>query len=280
MKFISSANEYRAINLIKRDPGLRYGVYKCVSRGRGYLLYLISDEALERALMTRFGDLSGFNFDGFTELFADGDRLVLVFKENILEETTAYHLGDDTNETEKLLFFERVLEALCVHEVPVNIACDLLEHDNIGVKSDGSADCRYILNDISVFDDRDMNLFTEIFSRKLTLALEPVGKNKRTPVIDKFCRELRAEPPKTMTDMYDRYVKCVEDCRGIELGETKAERLKKNVMKAANIGKVVLTTAVLVLACIMLIMSFADDGSKNGVKFDRIGDVVIEEYEE
>lgn len=274
MKLISSANEYKAINLIKRDP--RYSVYKCVSKGRGYLLYLVSEENLEEALVARFTKTSGFDFDGFVELFADGDSLVLVFKDNTLEETVADYLGDDTDESGKLMFFERVLEALCVHEVPANIACDLLEHDNIGVKSDGSADCRYILCDISLFDDRDMNTLAEIFTRKLTAALAPVGKTKRTPVIDEFCRGLRADPPETMTDMYDRYVRCVDACRETELGETRSQRLKKKAMKAANVGKVVLTAVVLIMACVILIMSFTDDGSKNGVKFDRIGDVIIE----
>lgn len=276
MKFISSANEYKAINLIRREPGSRYNVYKCVSRGRSYLLYLVSDEALERALVECFGDMSGSDFDGFAELFADGDKLVLAFRENILEKTAADYLEDDTGESEKLLFFERVLEALCVHGVPVNIACDLLENDNIGVRSDGSADCRYIFGKISVFDDRNMKTLAEIFTRKLTQAFSAVGKNKRTPIIERFCKELCEEPPDLMTEMYDRYVKCVEECRRTELGETKAERIKKNVIKAANIGKVVLTAAVLIMACIMLIISFAGDGSKNKVKFDRIGDVIIE----
>ncbi len=274
MKLISSANEYKAINLIKRDP--RYSIYKCVSKGRGYLLYLVSDGNLEEALVARFTKTSGFDFDGFVELFADGDSLVLVFKDNILEETVADYLGDDTDESGKLMFFERVLEALCVHEVPANIACDLLEHDNIGVKSDGDADCRYILCDISLFDGRDMSTLAEIFTRKLTLALSPVGKTKRTPVIDEFCRELRADPPESMTDMYDRYVRCVDACRETELGETKSQRLKKKAMKAANVGKVVLTAAVLIMACVILVLSFTDDGSKNSVKFDRIGDVIIE----
>lgn len=275
MKLISSANEYKAINLIKRDP--RYSVYKCISRGRGYLLYLIGDETLEKTLVTRFGDVSEFDFDGFVELFADKDSLVLVFKDNILEETAADYLGDDTDESGKLLFFERVLEALCVHEVPANIACDLLEHDNIGVKSDGDADCRYILNDISVFDHRGMKSLAEIFTQKLSLALLPVGRTKRTALIDKFCKELCDNPPDTMTDMYDRYVRCVEACRETELGETKGQRLKKKALKAANIGKLVLTAVVLGMACLILIMSFMDDGSKNGMKFDRIGEVVIEE---
>ena len=274
MKLISSANEYKAINLIKRDP--QYNVYKCVSKGNGYLLYLVSDKMLEKTLVTRFGDMSGSDFDGFAELFADDDGLVLVFRYNILEKTTADYLEDDTDESDKLLFFERVLEALCVHEVPINIACDLLEYDNIGVKSDGSADCLYILHDISVSDDRNMNSLAVIFSQKLKQALSAVGKTKRTPVIDNFCKEICTNPAGSMTDMYDRYVKCVEDCRGIELGETKSERIKKNVMKAVNIGKIVLTAAVLIMACIILIMSFAGDSSKN-VKFDQIGNVAIEE---
>lgn len=275
MKLISSANEYKAINLIKRDP--RYSVYKCVSHERGYLLYVIDDETLEKTLVTRFGDVSGFVFDGFAELFVEGDSLVLAFKDNTLEETAADYLGDDTAESGKLLFFERVLEALCVHGVPANIACDLLEHDNIGVKSDGGADCRYILNDISVFDNCGMGSLAEIFTQKLKLALLPVGRTKRTVLIDKFCKELCADPPETMTDLYDRYVKCVEACREIELGETKSQRLKKKAMKAANIGKAALTAVVLIMALLILIMSFLDNGSKNGVKFDQIGEVVIEE---
>lgn len=275
MKLISSANEYKAINLIKRDP--RYSIYKCVSRGRSYLLYLVSDENLENALVTRFGDVSGFDFDGFAELFADKDSLVLAFKDNTLAETAADYLGDDTGEKSKLMFFERVLEALCVHEVPANIACDLLEHDNIGVKSDGDADCRYILNDISMFDNRDMRALAEIFTQKLTLALSPIGRTKRTALIDKFCKELRADPPGTMTDMYDRYVRCVEACCEIELGETKSQRLKKKALKAASIGKAVLTAVVLGMAFLILIMSFAEDSSKSGKKFKQIGDVMIEE---
>lgn len=275
MKLISSVNEYKAINLVKRDP--RYSVYKCESKGHGYLLYLVSDKMLESSLVSCFGDMSGSDFDGFAELFADGDDLVLVFRYNILEKTTADYLEDDTDESDKLIFFERVLEALCVHEVPINIACDLLEHDNIGVKSDGSADCRYILHDFTAPDACDMSSLAVVFSKKLKLALSAVGKTKRTPVIDKFCKELCSDPADSMTDMYDRYVKCVENCRGIELGETKSERIKKNVKKAANVGKVVLTAAVLIMACVILIMSFTGDDSKNGVKFDRIGNVMIEE---
>lgn len=275
MKLISSVNEYKVINLIKRDP--RYCVYKCVSKGRGYLLYLIGDEQLEKALVTRFADVSGSDFDGFAELFSDGGGLVLAFKDNILEETAADYLGDDTNEIHKLLFFERVLEALCVHEVPSDIACDLLEYDNIGVKSDGSSDCRYILHNFSAFDSRGMNTLSEIFARKLTRALLPVGRTERTPVTDKFCKELCANPPETMTDLYDRYIECVETCRGIDSGETKIQRLKKKALKATSIGKVILMAVILGMACFILIMSIVNDDSGSGEKFRRIGDVIIEE---
>lgn len=275
MKLISSAKEYKAINLIKRDP--RYSIYRCSSKGRSYLLYLVSDDNLEKSLVTCFGKMTGFDFDGFVELFADSDRLVLVFKDNILEKTTADHLGDDTDERSKLMFFERILEALCVHEVPANIACDLLENDNIGVKSDGSADCRYILCNITAFDNCGMDRLAKIFAQKLQLALSPFGRTKRTPLIDKFCKGLHTDPPETMTDLYDRYVRCAEECSEIELGETKAQRLKKKAMKAASVGKVILTAVVLVMALLILILSIVDDGSGSGEKIRQIGDVIIEE---
>ena len=275
MKLLSSANEYEAINLIKRDP--RYSVYKCESKGRGYLLYLIADETLEKAPGTRFGKTSGSDFDGFEELFVDGDSLVLVFKDNALEETAADYLGGDADGSRKLMFFERVLEALCVHSVPPDIACDLLEHDNIGVKSDGSADCRYILCNISAFGKRGMDTLAEIFAQKLTLAFASAGRSKRTALIERFCGELRADPPASMTEFYDRYVGCVETCREVEPEENGIRRLKKKALKAAGVGKAILTVAVLGMAFLILIMSFAGSGSENDVKFGQIGDVVIEE---
>lgn len=275
MKLISSTREYKAINLIKRDS--RYSIYRCSCKGRSYLLYLVCDENLEKSLVACFGKMTGFDFDGFVELFADGDRLVLVFKDNILEETTADHLGDETDERSNLMFFERVLEALCVHEVPANIACDLLENDNIGVKSDGSADCRYILHNFSAFDNCGMERLAEKFTQKLRRSLAPFGRNKRTPLIEKFCKELKVDTPETMTELYDRYIRCVEECSEVELGETKAQRLKKKAMKAASVGKVILTVLVLGLAFLMLVVSIVDDGSGSGEKIEQIGDVIIEE---
>lgn len=270
MKLISATNEYKAINLIKR--GARYSVYRCVSRdGRGYLLYkFIKDELLENALVVRFGDISP-DFDGFSELFADsGDSLVLVFKDNILERTVNDLLDGDTAERERLDILERSLEALCVHEVPPDIACDLLENGNIGVKSDGSADCLYILSDFFTPGKRDMTALSVIFAKKLTQAL---SNGKRSAAVEKFCENLRLEPPESMTDLYDRYLTFVEAQKSAAVKNSPKARL----MKAVNIGKTLLTAAVLVMAAAILVMSFFEDGQKNTQKLDKIGEVLIEE---
>lgn len=270
MKLISAVNEYRAVNLIKRNA--RYSIYKCVSReGRGYLLYKFAkDETPEAALVARFNDMPP-DFDGFSELFADSDEsLVLVFKDNTLEQTAADYMSGDTSETAKLRFFERMLEALCVHEIPPNIACDLLENDNIGVKSDGSADCRYILNNITAFEDRNMAALSKIFAKKLTQVLSFSG---RIPEVEKFCGELKADPPETVTGLYDRYVSFVEARENSKSPNSSKNKLKK----AANIGKAALTAAVLVMTAIILIMSFFENDTKKTKKFDQIGEVLIEE---
>lgn len=270
MKLISASNEYRAVNLIKR--GSRYSVYKCVSReGRGYLLYkIVKDERLEKALVARFNEMPP-DFDGFSELFADsGESLILVFKDNALEQTAADHMSGDVSVKAKLQFFERALEALCVHEVPENIACDLLENDNIGVKSDGSADCRYILNDITTLGERNMAALSKIFAKKLTLALSSSG---RIPEAEKFCGELKANPPETVTGLYDRYISFVEAREN-----SKSENNPKNKLKkAANIGKAALTAVVLVMTVIILIITFFEDDSQKTKNFDKIGEVAVEE---
>lgn len=275
MTLLSKANKYEAINLIVRDP--RYSVYKCASGGRAYLLYLVRDDELEDALVERFTDISMYGFDGFVELFADNGALVLVFKESSLEETAADYLDESTSESQKLMFFERVLEAFCVHEVPPSVACDLLEYDNVGVTSEGSADCRYILRDVSAYEKRGMGSLAEIFTRKLQTALTPVGHTKRTSIINDFCRALKDDPPKTMTDFYDRYVCCVEMCGRTELGETKLQRLKKKALKAAGLGKTILTVIILGLACAVLVMSLVQNSSDGGAVFNQIGEVNIEE---
>lgn len=274
MTLLSSVREYELIELITREP--RFGVYRSVCGGRWYLVYIVRSEALENALAERLCDLSESGFDGFCEFFGDADALIAVFRYNALEKTAADYLDEDTTETEKLMFFGRVLEAFCVHEVPPDIACDLLQNDNVGVTSEGGADCRYILRELSAFEKRDMRSLAGIFSKKLKQALAPVGKTKRTAVIDRFLSELIQSPPAAMTEFYDRYTACVEECKGIELGETKLRRLKNRVLKAANVGRTVLMIAVLALAVVMLVMSLNEDNSRNQ-KLDRIGGVTVEE---
>lgn len=270
----SSANRYEAINLIARTGS--YSVYKCTGKGRSYIVYVVEDKELENKLVARFGDMTEQDLDGFAELFAENDALVLVFKEYVLEQTAASFNDDTTAESDKLMFFVRVLEAFCVHGVPCDIACDLLEGDNVGVSSEGSADCRYLFHNIAALEDRNMRSLCRVFIEKLKTALIPVGRTKRTAVIDKFCKELMSNVPQSMTDLYDRYEECVEICRQTELGETKLQRLKKKALKAASVGKVMLTVVILGLACVILAMSILKNNNDGGVYFDRVGEVEIE----
>lgn len=270
MKLISASNEYTAINLIKREP--RYTVYRCQDRGgRRYLLYkFIKDELLESSLVIRFGELSS-DFDGFSELFADSDdSLVLVFKDNELEQTFNDVLSAETSTVERLTALDRALEALCVHEVPADIACGLMESGNIGVKSDGSADCLYILDDISSFGKRGMPALSAIFANKLDQAL---SSRKRSPELAEFRESLESTPPSTMTELYDRFLSFSETQKRLTAQNSAKQKLKK----AAAIGKTALTAVVLLVAAAILVISFLDIGKKPTQKLDRIGELIIEQ---
>lgn len=276
MIFESISKTYEVINLTVRHA--RYKVYKCKSGGADYILYLITDEELKRSVCVEFQRISETEFDGLCEMFTVKDNLVIVMEYHDLSETGAFYTGREPTETEKVRFFGDMLAALCIHAVPNDIAADLIDHDNVGLTSDGNPQCRYELKSLLLYGNVKMKSVSEAFVEKLREAFESVPHSKRTAALESFCAELEKLPPADIMELYSRYEQCVEPFAAMGLGETRKQRMKRFAMKAVKVLKTVVAAAILVVAFAALFWSFFSNKPESGGIYEQIGDVKIEEY--
>lgn len=278
MTLESSSKVYKIINLVRKSND--YRVYRCLRSTKYYLLYRIVNEPLKQTVCLCFTQPGISDFDGFCEMFTNGDDLILVFREAVLEETAADYSDESTNEVEKLAFFDMLLTALCVHNVPVRLAYDLILHDNIGVTAQGGADCRYDLYELGSYENSgdDINRLSELFSDKLSTAFAKLPRSKCTGKVTAFCVQLSDTHPKSIMELYERYNLFKEDLTVLKIGETKRERIKRISKKAFVAAKAVLTAVLLALAVYVLLLSVFNAKPGSGGIYDRIGDVSIEEF--
>lgn len=271
----SISRTYEVVNLTERNP--RFCAYRCRNGGKDYILYLIIDEELKSFVCRRFQSISETEFDGLAEMFTYKDDIVIAFFYHELSETADFYSDEDTNEAGKVRFFGDMLASLCIHGVPEDIAADLIEHDNVGVTSDGNPECRYELHSLFSGSIRN-NGFSEAFAGKLRKAFESVGRSKRTAAIENLCADIENSPPADVMELFSRYEQCVEPFASMGLGETRRQKMKRIGLKAAKAVKFVIAAAVLGLAVFTLVLALFSEKPDSGGIYEQIGNVKIEEY--
>lgn len=278
MKFESVSNSYEVINLCQSSP--EFDIYTCVC-GKQYLLLCIKSDALKLSCCEVFLPLlEAGEFDGIQQLFTDRDNLIAVFTSNTLCDTFQSAAQQETSFSERLEFLHTVLSGLCIHGVPVPIACDLLLHDNIGCMADGNPGCRYVLHEIASYNQLDMAEFSRVLAGKVRQLFELELQDGE---LKQFCRMLEREPPNQILTVFEQYhelylqyqAKFAEG--GLSQNSSK-EKLIKLVKGLITALKLLLTAAALA-AAVWLLLKAALPDEKQGGTMEQIGEIPIEEYE-
>ena len=283
MRFESIANSYRVVDLESGSPAFDTYLCKKDDSTGSYYITLIKDEKLRPFCCSYFlGLLEEGKFDSICEIFSDADTPAFVFRGCTISDSISRFLDDDNEISfeEKIHFLYDVISGLCIHEVPVPIACDLLINDNCGISDVGSADLRLVLREFEDYESFDMKKLSEILAKKLRIIFKYELRDKLFSDLSRFVDRLTKAPPEDIKALFARYddifrlyVKKIED--GSLLGGKST--LKKVVSWLLKILKIVIVAGALAGAVWLLSKSLKS--SSDGGSYDKIGTVKVEEYD-
>ncbi len=285
MRFESSLHSYEIINLLLEKES--YCVFLCIEKREQYFLICVKSDALKSVCARNFlGWYETGEFDGICEVFTQGEDLVGVFHAFALSESLTAYLDEEAEytTTEKFTFLHQILGGLCLHHVPVQLACDLIYAGNLGVKLDGCPDCRYQLEQLDCCFAWSMEEFTAAFLKTVRLIFEEEFREKKNAfALSSFCKELEQHPPEDMMALFVRYDTLYRELEGGKrLEENQNHRRQKKLLQILKKGvavlKRVLALALIGVAVWILICALQTEKKNTGGSYEKIGDVVIEEY--
>lgn len=284
MIFESNENIYEVINVLY--SGVGYDNYRCDKNNENYILSCIKTEELKHymcQMLVRIQETTQFH--EIYEVFTYNDDFVIVLKEHqVREKWSDYLIENDYTFRERIEFLYRILSGLCVHEVPVEIACDLMKHGEIGISADGSVNCYYNLRELDDYKTYDtMEQFCGIFSHQIWNVFGDEIMRKPYKELRSFYDDIQKNIPKDFLELFKRYNEVYE----IFLEKIEKHQLTENaeinkfqglMEKSIRIAKKVVVAAVIAAAVWVLILSLRNSSTEAKGAFSQIGDLRIKEY--
>ena len=287
MIFESIERAYEVVCLFDKNYG--YDNYLCKSKKKNYILCCISSENLKNICCPILLDiLQRGHFTGLVEVFTQGDYLIAVFAEHMLQIRLADYVSDGGEEylfMNRLDFVYQMLAGLCIQEIPVPIACDLLIEEQIGLKSDGVADGYFHLCNLERYGEFDMTFFCHLLADIWEQIFRFEIKKKPYKELKDFCEMLRQKPYEDylqiisdFTQLHQIFRKKYED--GILTQAHGIRAFWEKLKGAVGILKVVVVVLIIVAALAFLLWSLRDTKKHTGGIYPEIGDVKVKEYVE
>jgi hypothetical protein len=284
MIFESKDNTYDVIRLL--SEGEVACTYLCMCDRREYILLCVKDEGVQRSCSRLFLEtIEQKNFDGLREIFSDGDVFVFAFFSHRLGMTLSKMTEEEFEIPigKKLELLKQLLAGLCVHEIPVFVACDLFLYGNIGIDTDGIGNGYYTLMEPENFEKFDFSYFGAVLSDCIRKIFPREIKKNQYRELAEFCGYLENPVFQSFLEIYEAYTEMYgrldeklkkngkQDAKSAEAG---IEKVKKTV----DIAKRILIIAILLAAFAVLVWSLKGDSSDGGGIYQYIGDITIEEY--
>lgn len=284
MFFESNENVYEVINVLYSGQG--YDNYHCRVKNGNYILIRLKSEQLKYFISQMLAKISDDGqFNDICETFTSNDALVIVLKEYPIRDRWSDYLSEnDYTFRERIEFIYRILAGLCVHDAPVEIACDILKHGNIGISSDGNANCYYDLRELDNYEDyKTMEQFCSIFAKQIWNVFSDEIVRKPYEELRRFYEDIGENAPKDFLELFKRYNEVYEIFLGkIEKGQlsenAEANKLKWLAENGVKFVKTAVIVCIIAAAVWVLVLSFLGREPEGTGAFSQIGDLKINEY--
>ena len=285
MIFESMERAYEVIRLFEKKDG--YDNYLCRCIGKNYILCCIWQEEIKQACCGLLLDIwQKGHFQNMVEVFCQGDYLIAVFEEHPLQRELNEYVKDGGENylfMSRMEFMYQILCALCIQEIPVEIACDLFQSGRIGLKSDGNADGYYHLISLEHYEEYDIGKLCGILADELEKVFGWEFRRKNYKELRAFCEGLRSKPFEDVlqivsefSQLYQVFQKKYED--GILTQSIGVHALLDKAKGAMGFLKKALVILIIVCAFGFLLWSLRDTTKHSGGIYQEIGDLTIREY--
>lgn len=285
MNFESIRHSYTVLNLINESSD--FDVYICSLGSEKYLLVRLKSDSLKMSVCQLFTEMcDNADYDDLKEVFTYKNDLIAVFEYSgaVCGFDSA---GEDAEYTceKKLKLLYDVISGLCIHDIPVCLAEDMLHNNNIGYRSDGNVGFCYNLKNPENYAGRTMKTFTKEFSGAVKKLFREEIENNTADDILAFCNGLQENVPESYLGLFERYrefykIYSEKLKNGLVTPETRAIKLWKAIKKLIPAVKMLFTLLLIIAAVVFLLKSLGSKKSDETGSFKNIGTVIIEEYSE
>lgn len=283
MVFESIRKSYTVLNLIEKSRDL--DTFLCRSGDETCLLIRLKSDLIKKStcpVLIDMYDDAGFN--DIIEIFTYQSDIIAVFKYSgpVSGFDDACENGSFTYE-KKLKMLYDVISELCVCDIPVCLAEDMLKNSNIGYKNDSTIGFCCILKTPENYGSRNMETFAAALAEKTKkLFKEEIESNMANDILQ-FCDDVCENNPNSYLELFERYKSLYDTLEkklkdGTMIPETRSIKIWKTIKKLIPVLKALLTLLVIISALFLLISSLIPKGSDESGSFRNIGTVIIEEY--
>jgi hypothetical protein len=209
--------------------------------------------------------------------------MVFVLSFNTLHLTLEQMMEYDLSFEKRLHILKKLLAGLCVHEIPVFVACDLFLHGNMGIGGDDTGDGYFNLMELEKYETFDMGYFQQVLSDCIRKVFPREVKKNHYKELAEFCRRLQAAQYGSFLEIYETYSEINQQIqnqlkqKGKHAGKSKEKSLEK-ARKIIGIIKNIFIILIIILALGVLLWSFKGSKKNGGGIYSYIGDITIEEY--
>lgn len=275
----NSSNQYRVIRLLRKGEGFQS--YLC-RKGEKDWIALWFDTSLTQRLFPYFLTLrEEQTFEELEDVFSWKEGLVVILACTSMDQMLKDVWQDeDLSWKEKLQLAENVLTALCVREVPVGIAGDLLEQGNIGMCVDGVPGCFYDLKNPAAAAKWTMEDCIGFWRQGMERLFEKELRQGQAQELLDFCERQQRHPPKSFLEFYQRFLPVKQSLeerlrrKGLEVG-SRSVQLWKRIKKKVALFRKILMVLVLLGVVLVLFTTIFQSGKTGAPAFQNIGTVTL-----
>lgn len=276
----SVSRQYRVLRQLRRGDGFQS--YLCSYSGKEWVAVWFESTWTE-SLFPYFEELEeSQRFQDLADIFSWREGLVIVLACRTMDHTLkdAWEKEEDISYEEKLRLAGDILTGLCIGDLPLGIAVDLLKTGNAGVCTDGVPGFFYDLHTPGEYPSCTMRQLIEIWCQgmeRLFLYQIQMGQGKE---LEAFFQKLRETPPDSVLALYQLFLPVrasLEEqiAQGKFHYEGRGVQIWKMVKKGVAILKKVIVAAVLLGAIVFLFFQLWQNTDLEQPAFQSIGTVEL-----
>ena len=276
----NTSKQYHVVKLVRQGNGFR--TYLCHRDGRSWIAIWL-EARLTEELFPYFEDLrEGVTFEDLEDIFSWQNGLVVVLASHPMDHCLKdLWKQEGISYLEKLRMLEQVITGLCVREIPVGIATDLLSSGNLGVCTDGVAGAYYDLQAPETYPTCTMDTLISVWNQGIKRLFAQEIRQGQGKELLGFCQELSANPPNSTLELYQRFLPVKASLEqqlrdGNFQSDSRSVRIWLAVKKTVSMVRKVLVAAVVIGAVALLLYQLWPSSDLEKPAFTRIGSVSID----